>query len=371
MQGRAQFDPESSEELRQLATSAGIDPAGTIRARRERPDPAFFVGRGKVDEVKAMAAGMGCELAIFDAALTPVQQRNLEREAGVPVLDRTGLILEIFAQRAQSREGKLQVELARLQYQATRLVRGWTHLERQRGGIGLRGGPGEKQIELDRRMIADRVRQLKERLRALSRQRQTQRRARSRGGDLRVSLVGYTNAGKSTLFQALSRSHPYIADQLFATLDTTSRRCHAGPGASFVLSDTVGFIRQLPHGLVDAFHSTLEESAHADLLLHVVDASSPARERQMADVEGVLEEIEADRVARLTIYNKVDRLGRGAGLERGPCGSIAGVWLSAHTGEGIDLLRAVLAERIAEHARAREPAGASAPEDATLGIPTT
>jgi GTP-binding protein HflX len=364
--GRARPDPEAAAEFHQLATSAAIEPAGELHARRDRPDPAFFVGRGKVEEIKSLALQTGCELALFDATLSPVQQRNLERETGVSVLDRTGLILEIFAQRAQSREGKLQVELARLEYQATRLVRTWTHLERQRGAMGKVGGPGEKQIELDRRMIGERVRQLKERLRTLGRQRETQRRARARGGDLRVSLVGYTNAGKSTLFNALCRGGAFAADQLFATLDTTARRCHATERSAFVLSDTVGFIRDLPHTLVAAFRSTLDESAHADLLLHVVDAASPARERQMADVDRVLEEIDAHEVPRLVAYNKIDVIGRGAGLERGPCGSIDGVWLSARNGEGIELLRAVVAERVAEHARLREPGLLQAQEPSTI-----
>jgi GTP-binding protein HflX len=342
------FDPEAQGELQQLVASAGFEQAALVQARRDRPDPAFFVGSGKVQELKALAESSGALAVVMDVQLSPVQQRNLEREVGRPVLDRTGLILDIFSRRAQSREGKLQVELAQLDYLSTRLVRGWTHLERQRGGIGLRGGPGEKQIELDRRMINVRVRQLKEKLRVLDRQRGTQRRARLRGGVYRVSLVGYTNAGKSTLFNALTHAGAYTADQLFATLDTTSRRSHAAHGMPFVLSDTVGFVRELPHTLVEAFRSTLEETAHADLLLHVIDAASPARVEQAQEVDRVLEEIGAREVPRLRVYNKIDRLERGAQSERDACGSIAAVWLSANTGAGIGLLREAIAERIGE-----------------------
>ncbi len=350
---------DAADELKHLVRSAGLEPAAVTVARRDRPDPALYVGSGKLEQLKQMLAEHAASIVIMDAALSPVQQRNLERALGVPVVDRTALILEIFAQRAQSREGKLQVELARLEHLSTRLVRGWTHLERQRGGIGLRGGPGEKQIELDRRMIGERVKQLRERLRTLDRQRHTQRRARTRGGVFRVSLVGYTNAGKSTLFNGLARAGAFTADQLFATLDTTSRRCFAAPGASFVLSDTVGFIRGLPHTLVEAFKSTLDESVHADLLLHVVDAASPARESQIREVERVLAEIGADQVPRCAVYNKVDRLPRAAAVERDACGSIAAVWLSAQSGDGLDLLRGVIAQRMAEQreqqCRAIEP----------------
>jgi GTP-binding protein HflX len=347
------LDPEAQEELRQLVQSAGMAVAGMVQARRDRPDPAFYLGSGKVKELQERALELGAGIAVFDVQLSPVQQRNLERELGLPVLDRTALILDIFSRRAQSREGKLQVELAQLDYLSTRLVRGWTHLERQRGGIGLRGGPGEKQIELDRRMIAVRVKQLRERLRVLDRQRGTQRRARMRGGVYRVSLVGYTNAGKSTLFNALTHGEAYCADQLFATLDTTSRRCFAAPGVSFVLSDTVGFVRALPHTLVEAFRSTLDEAVHADLLLHVIDAASPARAEQEQEVEQVLEEIGAHQVPRLRVFNKIDRLARSAGIDRDACGSIAAVWLSAHRGDGVDLLRETIAGRIAQRLRDR------------------
>ncbi len=282
-------------------------------------------------------------MALFDVALSPAQQRNLERELECLVLDRTALILDIFGQRAKSREGKLQVELAQLDHLSTRLVRGWTHLERQRGGCP-RPAAGEKQIELDRRMITTRVKALRERLKVLHKQRRTQRRSRDRNRAFTVSLVGYTNAGKSTLFNALTRAGTYAADQLFATLDTTSRRCFVAPGAEVVLSDTVGFIRGLPHALVEAFKSTLEETVEADLLLHVVDAASPARDAQMAEVDKVLHEIGADAVPRLIVFNKIDRIERAAGVEHDPCGTLSRVFLSAATGVGVDLLREVIAD---------------------------
>jgi GTP-binding protein HflX len=313
--------------------------------RRERPDPQHFVGRGKVDEILEQAKTSHARVVIFDVALSPAQQRNLERALSVWVLDRTVLILEIFGQRAKSREGKLQVELAQLEHLSTRLVRGWTHLERQRGGLGKTGGPGEKQIELDRRLIAARVRLLKDRLKTLHKQRRTQRRARTRREVFAVSLVGYTNAGKSTLFNALTRASSYAADQLFATLDTTSRRCHVDAGLEVVLSDTVGFIRGLPHQLVEAFKSTLEETVHADLLLHVVDTAAPARDEQMAAVRRVLEEIGADQVPQLIVYNKIDAAGQTPTVVRDPYGRILAVSVSAMTGAGLDALRAAIAER--------------------------
>jgi GTP-binding protein HflX len=282
---------------------------------------------------------------LIDAGLSAIQQRNLETRFEKMVLDRPALILDIFAQRARSSEGKVQVELARLEHLATRLVRGWTHLERQRGGIGLRGGPGEKQLELDRRMIAVRTRQLRGRLEALHRQRQTRRRARTRRGVFSVSLVGYTNAGKSTLFNALAGAHSRAADQLFATLDPLARRIHLDDRLECVLTDTVGFIRELPHQLVAAFKSTLEESADADLLLHVIDGASPARAAQMAEVERILDEIGAGAVPRIAVYNKIDRAGLPAQVTRDPCGTIAAVFLSALTGDGIGLLREAIAER--------------------------
>ncbi len=327
-----------------------------MSARRERPDAAFYLGSGKVEELATLLKASGADTAVFDVPLSPAQQRNLERALGVPVLDRELLILEIFAQRAKSSEGKLQVEVAQLEHLATRLVRGWTHLERQRGGLGKTGGPGEKQIELDRRLIGARLKRLRGRLEALGKQRRTQRRARARRDVFSVSLVGYTNAGKSTLFNAMTRAGSYAADQLFATLDTTSRRCFVAGGLEVVLSDTVGFIRGLPHQLVDAFKSTLEESIEADLLLHVVDAASPARAGQMAEVDRVLAEIGASETPRLLVFNKIDRLDRSSAIELDACGTIRAVFLSAATGDGIELLREAVAERVhAARAAAAEP----------------
>jgi len=306
--GAAGFDA-TLEELALLAASAGDVVVARIIARRKAPDAALFVGSGKADEIKAMVAETGAHGVIFDQALSPAQQRNLERHLGVPVADRTSLILDIFAVRAQSHEGKLQVELARLQYMSTRLVGRWSHLERQRGGIGTRGGPGEAQIELDRRMIGDRIKSVKQRLEKVKRQRGTQRKARERRGTFRVSLVGYTNAGKSTLFNVLVKARNYAADQLFATLDTTTRALWLEQASCSVsLSDTVGFIRDLPHKLVEAFEATLNEAAEADLLLHVVDAASPLLLEQQAEVERVLEEIGAANVPQVLVYNKRDLL---------------------------------------------------------------
>lgn len=302
------FD-ETLDELALLAESAGDTPVARVIARRQAPDAALFVGSGKADEIKLLVDAHQAHTVLFDQAISPAQQRNLERVLGVPVADRTALILEIFAARAKSHEGKLQVELARLQYLATRLVRRWSHLERQSGGIGMRGGPGEAQIELDRRMIDDRIKLVKERLKRVQRQRGTQRRARARNGVFKVSLVGYTNAGKSTLFNALVKARAYAANQLFATLDTTTRSLYLEQvGASVSLSDTVGFIRDLPHKLVEAFQATLQEAADADLLLHVVDAASPVLDEQMAEVERVLAEIGAGEVAQILVYNKQDLL---------------------------------------------------------------
>ncbi len=359
------FDP-SLDELALLATSAGDAAVARVTARRRSPDPALFVGSGKADEIKALVAATRAHGVIFDQALSPAQQRNLERHLGVPVADRTGLILDIFAERAQSHEGKLQVELARLQYQATRLVRRWSHLERQQGGIGTRGGPGEAQIELDRRMIGDRIKQVKERLEKVKRQRGTQRKARERRGTFRVSLVGYTNAGKSTLFNALVKARSYAADQLFATLDTTTRALWLGEAQAQVsLSDTVGFIRDLPHKLVEAFEATLQEAADADLLLHVVDAASPLLAEQMAEVERVLAEIGAADVPQILVYNKCDLLEpsrqprEGADwIELHPGLRRARVFVSAVTGAGLPALRqAIAAQALAARGdRADDPA---------------
>lgn len=335
---------ESLEELRQLAATAGLDVRGTVEGRRPKPDATYFVGSGKAEEVAAALQATESNIVVFNHDLTPSQQRNLEKKLECRVVDRTGLILDIFAQRAQSFEGKLQVELAQLEHLSTRLVRGWTHLERQKGGIGMRGGPGETQIELDRRMIRERVKHLKERLGKLKRQRGIQRRARRRSNVMSVSLVGYTNAGKSTLFNRLTQSGVYAADQLFATLDTTSRKLFIPGHGPVVLSDTVGFIKHLPHALVDAFGATLEEAAQADLLLHVVDVSSSNRYEQIAQVNQVLAEIGADQVPQIMLLNKIDRAGMAPGLERDEYGKIRKIWISAQNGEGLDLVRQALAE---------------------------
>ena len=328
-----------------LVSSDGMEPAGVSEARREKPDPATYLGSGKIEEIGALAKAGGADLLVFDSALSAAQERNIERACGLPVMDRTELILDIFQRRAKSREGRLQVELARLEHLSTRLVRGWTHLERQRGGMSKTGGPGEKQIELDRRMIASRVKQLRQMLRKLERQRGTQRRSRSRNRQFTVSLVGYTNAGKSTLFNRLARADSYVADQLFATLDTTARRCWLGEGESMVLSDTVGFIRDLPTQLVEAFKSTLDEAAQADLLLHVVDASSEVKESQMEAVDAVLEQIGAGSIPTLVVYNKSDMAPLAAGLRRDPVtGLPRSVGVSALTGEGLDELRLAILE---------------------------
>ena len=306
--GLPHFDSEL-EELGLLAQTAGMVPVARVTCKRRAPDAALFVGSGKADEIKLLATQMGATEVLFDQALSPGQQRNLERHLGLPVNDRTFLILEIFAQRARSHEGKLQVELARLQYLSTRLVRRWSHLERQSGGIGMRGGPGEAQIELDRRMIGETIKRTKERLAKVKKQRQTQRRQRERRDAFNISLIGYTNAGKSTLFNALVKARTYAADQLFATLDTTTRQLYLGEaGRSVSLSDTVGFIRDLPHGLVDAFQATLQEAIDADLLLHVVDASNEGYVEQIAQVQQVLAEIGAEGIPQLLVFNKTDAL---------------------------------------------------------------
>ena len=335
---------ESLEELRLLVESAGLAPAALIQGKRQRPDPALYAGSGKAEEIAAAVQEHKAVVVVFNHELSPAQQRNLEQKLDCPVLDRTGLILGIFARRARSNEGKLQVELAQLEYASTRLVRGWTHLERQRGGRGFMGGMGETQIEIDRRLLAKRVKLLKDKLVEFKRRRDVQRRARVRGDVLSVSLVGYTNAGKSTLFNALTHAGSYTADQLFATLDTTTRRVYVEGAGNLVLSDTVGFIRDLPHGLVASFRATLEETIHADLLLHVVDASSGVREAQIAAVNTVLAEIDADAIPQVLVWNKIDLTPVLPGLERDEYGKICRVSLSAKTGAGLDFLRAALAE---------------------------
>jgi GTP-binding protein HflX len=334
----------SLEELALLARSAGAEPITTITAKRNSPDPAYFVGSGKADEIAQACLADKVEIVIFNHALSPAQQRNLERRLNVRVVDRTSLILDIFAQRAQSHEGKLQVELAQLQHLATRLIRGWTHLERQKGGIGLRG-PGETQLETDRRLIGERVKMLRTRLTKLRKQHETQRRSRGRNQTFSVSLVGYTNAGKSTLFNTLTKAGVYVANQLFATLDTTSRRLYLGPDTgNVVVSDTVGFVRELPHQLVAAFRATLEETIHADLLLHVVDGASPVRMEQIDQVNEVLREIGADHIPQILVWNKIDAAGLEPGIERDEYGKISRVFISARSGAGLDLLRDAIVE---------------------------
>ena len=365
--GEPHFDAELAE-LSLLAQTAGFRVADRLVCKRRAPDPALFVGSGKAEEIKALVAMHEASEVLFDQALSPAQQRNLERFLGVAVNDRTLVILEIFAQRARSHEGKLQVELARLQYMSTRLVRRWSHLERQRGGVGHRGGPGETQIELDRRMLTDAIKRTKERLVKVKRQRQTQRRQRQRRGTFAVSIVGYTNAGKSTLFNALVKARAYAADQLFATLDTTTRELYlADAGRSVSISDTVGFIRDLPHGLVEAFSATLQESVDADLLLHVVDASSEQVPEQIQQVQQVLNDIGAQHVPQILVFNKADALEP----SRQPVTEVdsvdldgekrSRVFVSARDGRGLDALRALLAQRVTgEQAEADE-------EDSDLG----
>ena len=352
--GRSRAFDATLDELALLAESAGDVAVARLIARRKAPDPALFVGSGKADEIKALVQAHQAEAVLFDQALSPAQQRNLERHLGVAVADRTMLILEIFGERAQSHEGKLQVELARLQYLSTRLVRRWSHLERQRGGIGNRGGPGEAQLELDKRIIGERIKGVKQRLDRVKRQRSTQRRSRERNQTFRVSLVGYTNAGKSTLFNALVNARAYAADQLFATLDTTTRQLFLeDAGRSVSLSDTVGFIRDLPHKLVEAFEATLKEASDADLLLHVVDCASPVLDEQMAEVQRVLADIGAQDIAQVLVFNKLDRLD-GAQYPRSLRDVLevdAGVrmprvFVSALDGTGLDVLRGLLSEAL-------------------------
>jgi GTP-binding protein HflX len=363
--GLPHFDAEL-QELGLLAKSGGLQPVARLTCKRKAPDPALFVGSGKADEIKALALLHGAVEVLFDQSLSPAQQRNLERHIGLPVNDRTLLILEIFAQRARSHEGKLQVDLARQQYLSTRLVRRWSHLERQSGGIGLRGGPGETQIELDRRMISDSIKRIKERLVKVKRQRNTQRRQRERRDTFNMSLVGYTNAGKSTLFNALVKARAFAADQLFATLDTTTRQLYLGEaGRSVSLSDTVGFIRDLPHGLVEAFQATLQEATEADLLLHVVDASNPDFPEQLAQVQKVLADIGAQQVPQLLVFNKIDALDADHyPLQMQDLYDLNGqavprIFLSAQSGQGLAVLRSALSGIV----KAAEPLAEAEPVD--------
>ena len=349
--GLPNFDADLSE-LGLLAQSAGYQVVDRITCKRRAPDAALFVGSGKAEEIKTIAAALGADEVLFDQALSPAQQRNLERELECPVNDRILLVLEIFSQRARSFEGKLQVELARLQYLTTRLVRRWSHLERQRGGVGHRGGPGERQIELDRRMLNESIKRTRERLSKVKRQRQTQRKQRERSGTFKVSIVGYTNAGKSSLFNALVKAQTYAADQLFATLDTTTRQMYlAAAEATISISDTVGFIRDLPHGLVEAFSATLQESVEANLLLHVVDAANPASFEQIEEVRRVLRDIGANDIEQILVFNKLDLIEHSRSPERmqdtlhHEGADITRLFVSAHTGEGLDALRDLLALR--------------------------
>ena len=349
--GLPNFDSGLSE-LGLLAQSAGYQVVERITCKRRAPDAALFVGSGKAEEIKTIAAALGADEVLFDQALSPAQQRNLERELECPVNDRILLVLEIFSQRARSFEGKLQVELARLQDLTTRLVRRWSHLERQRGGVGHRGGPGERQIELDRRMLNESIKRTRERLSKVKRQRQTQRKQRERSGTFKVSIVGYTNAGKSSLFNAVVKAQTYAADQLFATLDTTTRQMYlAAAEATISISDTVGFIRDLPHGLVEAFSATLQESVEANLLLHVVDAANPASFEQIEEVRRVLRDIGADDIEQILVFNKLDLIEHSRSPERmqdtlhHEGTDITRLFVSAHTGEGLDALRDLLALR--------------------------
>jgi GTPase len=355
-------DPEDLQEFTQLAVSAGAQPVATVTGRRERPDPRFFMGSGKADEVRDVAAAESADVILVDHALSPSQERNLEKHTGRRVLDRNSLILDIFAQRARSHEGKLEVELAQLKHIATRLVRGWTHLERQKGGIGMRG-PGETQLETDRRLIGTRVKVLTKRLEKIRQQRETGRAQRAEIPVPSLALVGYTNAGKSTLFRSMTGAEAYVADQLFATLDPTVRRIALPGGTVAVVADTVGFIRELPHELVAAFQSTLTEAREATLLLHVVDASDPRRDDHITQVNGVLAEIGADDLPQVLVFNKVDRLEFEPRIDRDAEGRAVAVWISAQKRLGLDLLQQVIAERISrttKRACLRVPASAGA-----------
>ena len=345
-------EQEDLDEFVQLAESAGVLAAATVTGRRDRPDPRFFVGSGKAEEIRVIVEDTCAEVVLVDHALSPSQERNLEKLVGVRVLDRSSLILDIFAQRARSHEGKLEVELAQLRHLASRLVRGWTHLERQKGGIGLRG-PGETQLETDRRLLGGRVKVLSKRLEKLQQQRETGRQRRVEIPIPSVALVGYTNAGKSTLFRALTGADAYIADQLFATLDPLVRRVHLPGGSPIVIADTVGFIRELPHELVAAFRSTLTEAREATLLLHVIDASDPRREERIDQVNAVLAEVGAGDLPQIRVYNKIDRLGDTPRVERDAEGQPSSVWVSAAQSQGLEGLLGAVALRLSRHARLR------------------
>ena len=338
-------DESEREEFAELAVSAGAVVAAELFASRKRPDPRYFIGKGKLDELRTLIEQNDAELVISCASLRPSQERNLERELKCRVLDRAGLILDIFAQRARSFEGKLQVELAQLRHLSTRLVRGWTHLERQKGGIGLRG-PGETQLETDRRLVGERIQQLNERLKTVDSRRSMNRRNRMKAEIPTVALVGYTNAGKSTLFNALTDAGVYVKDQLFATLDPTVRRLDLPEGEHVVLADTVGFVRDLPHELVAAFKSTLQEAREADLILHLIDASDPNRWQRVRQVNSVLKQLDADQVPQIRVYNKIDKLDRQPRMTNNSLGEGRAVWLSAVTGDGLPMLKEAIASRL-------------------------
>ena len=338
-------DESEREEFAELSRSAGAEIVGELVSSRRRPDPRYFIGKGKLDDLRELIADSEAELVISAAALSPSQERNLEKELQCRVLDRAGLILDIFAQRARSFEGKLQVELAQLKHLSTRLVRGWTHLERQKGGIGLRG-PGETQLETDRRLVGKRIRQLTERLEHVDTRRTINRRNRMRAEIPTVALVGYTNAGKSTLFNALTDAGVYVQDQLFATLDPTVRRLDLPDGDHVVLADTVGFIRDLPHELIAAFRSTLQEAREADLILHLIDASDPNRWQRVRQVNSVLKQLDADQVPQIRVYNKIDLLDRKPRVTNNRKGEGRAVWISAVTGEGLELLKDAIARNL-------------------------
>ena len=348
----APVEQEDLDEFAQLAESAGVAVAATVTGKRDRPDPKYFVGSGKAEEIRQVAVDTCAEVILVDHALSPSQERNLEKLTGLRVLDRNALILDIFAQRARSHEGKLEVELAQLRHLSSRLVRGWTHLERQKGGIGMRG-LGETQLETDRRLLGERVRVLSRRLEKLQLQRETGRQRRVEIPIPSVALVGYTNAGKSTLFRSLTGADAYVADQLFATLDPLVRKVELPGGTPVVLADTVGFIRELPHELVAAFRSTLTEAREATLLLHVIDASDPRRDERIEQVNAVLTEVGAGDLPQIRVYNKIDRLELQPHAERDAEGQVASVWISAVKHLGLDLLLESIAERLALFARLR------------------